>query len=210
MNFAVQKRPRRQHHGFAAKTHADLGDCADDTVALHHQVVHGLLEQPQIRLVLQLVANRCFVQDTVGLRPRRPHGRAFGAVENAELNTRFIGRQCHRATHRIDLFDQMAFADTADGGVTAHLPQCLNVVRQEQGFAAHAGAGQCGLGASVAATDDDNVKFLGIVHPSILIYFTFLSPSILHSQFYQVVNAANTNGMPVNKLAYLVNTSLSI
>jgi hypothetical protein len=78
----------------------------------------------------------------------------------------------------------MAFADTANRGVAAHLPQRLDVVRQEQGFAAHAGAGQCGLSASVAATDDDDVKFLGIVHPTILIYFTFLSPSILHSQFY--------------------------
>ena len=164
VDFAVQKRPRRQHHGFAAKAHADLGDGTYDSVALHHQIIHRLLEQPEIGLIFQLVANRRFVQHTVGLRPGCPHSRAFGAVEDAELDARFVGRQSHRATHGVDFFDQVAFADTANGRVAAHLPQRLDVVRQEQGFAAHAGAGQCGLGASVAATDDDDVKFLGVIH----------------------------------------------
>ena len=174
MDFAVQKRPSRQHHGFAAKAHANLGDSTHDSIALHHEVIHGLLEQPEVGLIFQLVANRRLVQHPVGLRPRRPHSRAFGAVEDAELDARFVGRQSHRAAHGVDFFDQVAFADTADGRVATHLPQRLDVVRQEQGFAAHAGAGQCGLGASVATTDDDNVKFLGIVHPLILIYFPLL------------------------------------
>jgi hypothetical protein len=48
--------------------------------------------------------------------------------------------------------------------VAAHLPQRLDVVRQQQRLAAHAGRGQRGLGAGVAATDDDDVKFLWVQH----------------------------------------------
>jgi len=164
MDFAVQKRPRRQHHRLATKAHANLRHRTDDSVTLHHQVVHRLLEQPKVGLVFQFVANRRLVQHTIRLRACRPHGRAFGAVEDAELDARFVGGQRHRATHGVDFLDQMAFADTTYGRVATHLPQRLDVVRQQEGFAAHAGAGQCGLGAGVATADDDDIKFLGIVH----------------------------------------------
>ena len=80
------------------------------------------------------------------------------------MNARLIGRQGHGATQGIDLFDQMAFADAANRGVAAHLPQGLDVVRQEQRFAAHARSRQRSLAPGVAAADDDDVKLLGIEH----------------------------------------------
>jgi hypothetical protein len=45
--------------------------------------------------------------------------------------------------------------------VAAHLPQRLDVVRQQQRLAAHAGRGQRGFGAGMAAADHDHIKFLG-------------------------------------------------
>jgi hypothetical protein len=63
----------------------------------------------------------------------------------------------------------VTLTDTANRGVAAHLPQRLDVVRQQQGFAAHAGAGECSLGASVASADNDDIKFLGVIHTTILI-----------------------------------------
>jgi hypothetical protein len=44
--------------------------------------------------------------------------------------------------------------------VAAHLPQGLDVVRQQQRGAAHARRGQRRLGAGMAAADDDDVEFL--------------------------------------------------
>jgi hypothetical protein len=56
----------------------------------------------------------------------------------------------------------------------------------------------------VAAADDDDVKFLGVVHPPILIYFPLL---VMFLAYYRVcwdVNAVAKRLSPVTKLAYLV------
>ena len=121
VDFSVEKRPRRQHHGARPKLDADLRDRADDALALDQQVIDGLLKQPQVRLVFQHAADRGLVQNAIRLGAGGPHRRAFGAVQNAELDAALVGGQRHRAAHRIDLLDQMAFADAADGRVAAHL-----------------------------------------------------------------------------------------
>jgi hypothetical protein len=54
----------------------------------------------------------------------------------------------------------VALADAADRRVAAHLPQRLDVVGEQQRLAAHAGGGQGGLGAGMAATNDDDVECL--------------------------------------------------
>ena len=43
---------RRQHHGLSFKTQANLGDNTGNAIALHHQIIHGLLKYAQIGLVL--------------------------------------------------------------------------------------------------------------------------------------------------------------
>ena len=128
MDLAVQERTGCEHHGAATEANADLRDSAHHTVTFDHQVVHGLLEQPQVRLVFQDAADGGFVQNAVGLRPSGAYGRAFAAVEDAKLNAAFVGGQGHGPAQGIDFFDQMAFANAANRGVAAHLPQGLNVV----------------------------------------------------------------------------------
>ena len=130
MDLAIQEGAGGQHHGLAAELDAHLRDGTDHAVALHHQVVHRLLEQPQIRLVFQHFADGRFVQNAVSLCPRSAHGGAFGTVQNAELDTTDIGGQRHRTAHGIYFLDQMALADATDGRVARHLTQCLNVVGQ--------------------------------------------------------------------------------
>ena len=78
------------------------------------------------------------------------------------MNAALIGGQGHGAAHGIDLLDQMALADAADGRVAAHLTERLDVVRQQQSLATHAGAGQGGLGASMATANHDDVKLLRV------------------------------------------------
>ena len=165
----VQEGAGRQHHGAAAEAQAHLRDSADHAVAFEHQVVHRLLEQPQVRLVLQPLADGRLVQHAVGLRARGTHRRALAAVEDAELDAGFVGGRGHRAAQRIDLLDQMALADAADAGVAAHLPQRLDVVRQQQRAAAHAGGSQRSFGAGVAATDHDHVERLGMQHKCLIL-----------------------------------------
>ena len=77
VDLAVQEGPRRQHHGAGTETNAHLCHGPDHTVTFHHQVVHRLLKQPQIRLVFQAVANRRLVQNAVGLGPRGAHRRSL-------------------------------------------------------------------------------------------------------------------------------------
>ena len=99
MDFSVQKRTGRQHHGVAAKLNPHLRHRTHHTLAgtggLHHQVVHRLLKQPQIRLVFQHAPDSGFIQNAVGLRAGGPNRRSLGAVEGAKLNTALVRGQSH-------------------------------------------------------------------------------------------------------------------
>jgi hypothetical protein len=93
MDLAVQEGAGSQHHGAAAKTDAGLRHRADHPVTLDHEVVHRLLEQAQVGLVLQPVPDGRLVENAVGLRPGRAHGRALAGVEDPELDAAFVGRR---------------------------------------------------------------------------------------------------------------------
>jgi hypothetical protein len=66
-------------------------------------------------------------------------------------------RSAARAAERVDLLDQVALADAADGRVAGHLPQRLDALRHQQRACAHARRGQRGLGAGMAPADDDDI-----------------------------------------------------
>ncbi len=147
-----------QHHVVRMEAQTHLGHHAADLILLDDQVVAGLLEYPQVGLVLQCLAHRGLVEDAVGLCTRGAYGRALAAVQDAELDAAFVGGQRHGAAQGIDFLDQMALADPADGGVAAHLAQGFHIVGQQQRLHAHACSRECGLGAGMAAADHDHVK----------------------------------------------------
>ena len=60
------------------------------------------------------------IELAVGLRARPAHGRAFAAVENAELDAAGVGDAAHQAVQSIDFPHQMAFAEAADGRIAGH------------------------------------------------------------------------------------------
>ena len=162
MDLAVKESAGGQHHRPRSEANAHLRYGPHHTVTFDHKVVDRLLKKPEARLVFQAPANRRLVQHPISLSPGGSHRRAFAGIENAKLYARLIGGQGHGAAQGIDLFDQMPLADTADRGVATHLPKGLDVVGQQQGGAAHARSGQRRLGAGMAATDDDHIKFLGV------------------------------------------------
>ena len=140
------------------------GHAVDAVHRLDRQVVDRLLEQPEVWLVLETMADGRLVENAIGLRARGTHGRSLRPVEDAELDARLVGGCRHRAAQCIDLLDQVALADAADRRIAAHLAQRFDVVRQQQRGAAHAGGGERGLGTGMAAADHDDVEFLGVDH----------------------------------------------
>ena len=168
MDFSVQKRAGCQHHGVAAKLNTHLRHCTYYPLTraggLHHQVVHRLLEQPQIRLVFQRATYSCFVQNTVGLRAGSSNRWPLGAVEGTKLYAALVRGQGHGATQGINFANQMPLANASNAGVAAHLPQGFDVVCQQQGAAAHARGRQSGFGSGVTASDHNHVKNLRVQH----------------------------------------------
>ena len=122
MNASIEKRPGGEHDSAPPEANAHLRHSTRHAVTLQNQVIARPLEQPQVRLVLQPLADRRLVQDAVGLGPGRTHGRAFRAVQDPELDAGFVGRGGHRAAQRIDFLDQVPFADSADPPAGAGRP----------------------------------------------------------------------------------------
>ena len=164
VDLAGQEGAGGEHHALAAEGDADGGDGAGDTVALDQEVVHRLLEQRQVGLVFQHLADRRLVQHAVGLGAGGAHCRTLGGVEGAELDAADVGGQRHGAAERVHFFYQMTLADAADRRVARHLPQRLDIVGQQQGVAAHARGRQRGFGTGMAAAHHDHVKGRRINH----------------------------------------------
>src|SRR5690606_29995736 len=124
---------RRRIAGAAAAVffQADVDNGADALAVLDNQVVDGLLEDREVRLVFQGGADGGFIQHAVGLGARGTHRRALARIEDAELDAALVGGARHGAAEGINFFYQMALADAADGRVAAHLAEGLNVVRQQ-------------------------------------------------------------------------------
>ncbi|CCJ83103.1 hypothetical protein BN134_3876 [Cronobacter dublinensis 1210] len=80
MNFAVEESTDRQHHCFGAEFKAHLRDGAHDAIVFHDQVIHGLLEDHQVRLIFQRGTHGLFVQHAIRLSAGSAHGRAFAGV----------------------------------------------------------------------------------------------------------------------------------
>ncbi len=153
-----EERPGGQYDRIGLEGETDLGDDPCDTrpgaIAVDRQVVDGLLEQSEVRLVLQSAADRRLVENPIGLRSSRPHCGTLARVERSKLDPCFVRGNGHRAPQRVDLLHQMSLANAADRRIAGHLPQRLDAVREQQRLAAHPCAGERGLGACVATTND--------------------------------------------------------
>ena len=98
---------------------------------LGQEQIRGLLlKQGQIRLRLEQPANASLVQLPVGLGAGGPHRGSLAGVQRAKLNSSLVGGDRHRTAESIDLPDEVALADAADGRIAAHLPQSLDAVRE--------------------------------------------------------------------------------
>src|SRR5690625_2273515 len=74
-----------------------------------------------------------------------------------------ISYAAHNAAQSIDLFDQMSYWHAADGWVTAHVPDGIDVHGQQQRTHTHARSCVRSLASGVATTNDNEIPFLGVM-----------------------------------------------
>src|ERR1051325_9037125 len=115
VNSAPEKRPRRDDNGPRRIAPAVRQLDAVDPSTIHQQPRHRPLRQVEVREPLEQQPYRALVEGAIALSPRRPHRRAFGAVEHPKLDRRPIGGPAHDPAERINLADHGALSDPADG-----------------------------------------------------------------------------------------------
>jgi hypothetical protein len=89
----------------------------------------------------------------IGLRARPLNRRALAPVENAELDARRIGNAAHHAIERVDLADEVAFAQASNGGVARHFAYRFDFMGQQKRARPCARGSSSGLAPSVTGPD---------------------------------------------------------
>jgi hypothetical protein len=98
------------------------------------------------------------IELAVGLRPWPAHGGALRAIEQPELDAGGVRHPAHDAVESVDLADEVALPEPANGRVATHLADGLELVGQQQRARAQTRSGRSRLAASVAAANDDDVE----------------------------------------------------
>ena len=98
------------------------------------------------------------IELAVCLRARSLNSRTLRTVEHAELDASPIDHAPHQSIERIDLADEMPLAKTADRGVTGHLADGLELMRNERGTRTHAGGGRGCFATRVPTSHNNNVE----------------------------------------------------
>src|SRR5438270_4415428 len=98
-------------------TGAVLQHDAADGVAVDYERAHGALENRKVRLGVQDLPHSARVEVAVALRSWPLDGRPLGTVEHLELDAGAIGRLPHHAAEGVDLLDEVALRESADGWI---------------------------------------------------------------------------------------------
>ena len=157
MDDAFEERPRCQHDLARRELSGVLCANPDNTASLGDNIIHRTCDDCQIVLRRQRGLHFRTVQITVRLRPRPAHGWTFGAVQHPKLNPRRIGHTRHHAVQRVDLANQMPFAQSAYRGIAGHLANGLWLMRQQKRRRAHPRRGRRRFAARMAAANNNNV-----------------------------------------------------
>ena len=163
MDESGKKSPGGQHYHAAGKANAELSHDPGNPVTLQQEVVHRLLEQSQVRLVLQPRSNRPLVQETIGLRTRRTDCGTLGGIQDAKLDPRLVRGDRHGSAQGVHFLDEMPLPNAPDGRVAGHLSQRFNVVGEQKSPTARPRGRKRGLGPGMAAADHDHIE-LGKLH----------------------------------------------
>ena len=124
---------------------------------LDDQVLDRGFDHLEVRRGADRCLHRLPVKLAVGLGAGALHRRALAAVQHAELDAGRVGDPAHQAVERVDLADQMALAEPANGRIAGHFADGGEAVGDQRRARAHAGRRGRSLAAGMAAADDDHV-----------------------------------------------------
>src|SRR5207249_6436416 len=119
---------------------ADRSTCGWDVRApvLEPEVRYFRLLDAQVGLGFEDLAHLHAILLLVGLRARRPHGRAAAGVEQPKLDAHGVNDLAHHAAQRINLAHQVTLGDAAHGGIAGHLGDQVEIHRVERRAETHA------------------------------------------------------------------------
>ena len=120
MDQAVQKGAGGHHHRPGPDGFLEGGDAPRPPGHFRSEAVDHRLADIQVRLVFHDLLHPQPVAQPVGLGPGGPDRRAFAGIEPPELDAGGVDIFGHFAAQGIDLLDQMAFGQAADGRIAGH------------------------------------------------------------------------------------------
>jgi len=121
--------------------------------------LNGLLQQVEVGRVQDNVARRDAVTVHVDLRPAAAYRRPLGGIEDAVLDTGFVGQQSHFTAQGIEFAHEVAFGQSADGRIAARGAHLLGQDGDQEGLLAHPRRRKRRFNARMAAADDDDIVF---------------------------------------------------
>lgn len=107
---------------------------------------------------LEMVLNRGPIQTSIRLSSWSLRRGSAGAVQQTELNPGKIRCTPHQPIERVYFPNEMTFAQTANRGIAGHLAQTIKTMSDENCLYAQTMRCQNSFCASVAATDDHDIK----------------------------------------------------
>src|ERR1700750_18581 len=136
----------------------DRLDARNSSFCVKDQSRDCALNGLEVWLLFQQCADRAPIESPVTLSAWRPDSRALAAIEHPELDHGEICCPSHDSAECINLADNGALGDSANGGIARHLSDCLQRAG-DQGDA-RTEAGRCNgcLSAGMAAAYHQHVE----------------------------------------------------
>ena len=133
MNAAAEESTGRDDDGpgreAASVSRLDAGH--PRSALVEEQVCDHALHELEGRELLEQRAHGAAVERPIALRAWRPDCRALGAIQHSELDRRAIRGATHETAEGVDLADNGTLRNTADGGITGHLPDRFEIGGQQ-------------------------------------------------------------------------------
>jgi hypothetical protein len=122
------------------------------------QVIDLSLDHAQIALRRNEILDRPPIQRAIGLRPRATHRRSLTSVEDTKLDPGSIGCARHDPVKGIDLADEMALSQAANGGIAGHHANRPEPLGEQRRPCTIARSSACRLNAGMSSANDNDIK----------------------------------------------------
>ena len=133
------------------------GEDAPNFAVGYQELPHGVLPDVEVGRVLQHLAPCPDELVAVALGAGAPHGRAFRAVQQTELDGCLVGHSSCPSAQSVYFANDLPLGYAADGRIATHLTNLIHIHRDETGARAQVGRGGGGFASGVAGAYHDNV-----------------------------------------------------